>query len=107
MALAAIRQLLEWTVARVAASLQVRTDEIAAGAEQLGLMPPPRNVRAPHMLGLELPREAAGRFASTLAEAGVIASVRSSSLRIAPHLHNSDDDVGRLLDALGEAAARA
>jgi selenocysteine lyase/cysteine desulfurase len=107
MALAAIRQLLEWTVPRVAASLQLRTDEIAVGAERLGLVLPPPDARAPHMLGLELPREAAGRFASTLADAGVIASVRSSSLRIAPHLHNSSDDVSRLLDALGEAAARA
>jgi hypothetical protein len=40
-------------------------------------------------------------------DAGVIASVRGSSLRIAPHLHNSRGDVRRLLDALGEAAARA
>ena len=107
MALAAIRQLLEWTVPRVAASLQLRTDEIAAGAERLGLPPPPAGSRAPHMLGLELPRQAAGRFASTLADAGVIASVRSSSLRIAPYLHNSGEDVHRLLDALGEAAAHA
>jgi selenocysteine lyase/cysteine desulfurase len=64
---------------------------------------PPRNERAPHMLGIGLPREAAARVAGALAASGVIASVRGLSVRIAPHLHVSDDDVERLLEALARA----
>lgn len=103
MALAALQQLLEWTVPRIAATLQARTQQIAARAEQLGLKVPPPETRGPHMLGLELPPEAGERAAAALAEANVIASVRGSSLRIAPHLHNNQQDVDRLLDAVASA----
>jgi len=103
MALAAVEQILEWTVPRVAATLRRRTDEIAAGAEALGLTAPPPEMRASHLVGLELPRDAARRLAATLSAARVIASVRGSSLRIAPHLHNSDADVERLLAAVASA----
>ncbi len=100
MALAAIQQLLDWTVPRVAATLQARTDEIAARAEGLGLTAPPSDARAPHMLGLELPPAAARRVVAALTESKVIASVRGPSLRISPHLHNNQEDVDRLLDAV-------
>ncbi len=103
MALAAIQQLLDWTVPSVAATLQARTDEIAAGAVGLGLTTPPPDLRAPHMLGLELPPEAARQVAAALTEAKVIASVRGSSLRISPHLHNNQEDVDRLLGAVASA----
>jgi selenocysteine lyase/cysteine desulfurase len=101
MALAALDQLLDWTVPRVAATLQARMDEIAARAEGLGLTAPRPDARGPHMLGLELPREAARQVAAALAEARVIAGLRGSSLRISPHLHNDQDDVDRLLGAVG------
>jgi selenocysteine lyase/cysteine desulfurase len=103
MALAAIQQLLDWTVPRVAATLRARTDEIASRGEGLGLTAPPPDARASHMLGLELPPEAARRVAGALTEAKVIASMRGSSLRISPHLHNNPEDVDRLVDALASA----
>jgi selenocysteine lyase/cysteine desulfurase len=103
MANAALQQLLDWGVQRIAATLRVRTDQIAEGAEGLGLSVPPRDQRAPHMLGVGLPREAAARMAASLGEAGVVASVRGLSVRIAPHLHVDDGDVDRLLEALGRA----
>ena len=55
------------------------------------------------MLGVGLPREAANVIAANLGERQVIASVRGSSLRIAPHLHTTAQDVERLAEAL-EAA---
>ena len=100
MALAAIQQLLDWTVPRIAATLKARTDEIADRAETLGLAAPAPDVRAPHMLGLELPPTVARQAAAALTEAKVIASMRGSSLRISPHLHNNQEDLDRLLDAL-------
>ena len=100
-----LQQLLDWTVPRIAVTLQERTDEIAARAEQLGLTVPSPDARAPHMLGLELPPDAARRAAAALAEEGVVVSMRGSSLRIAPHLHINQEDVDRLMEALASAVS--
>lgn len=104
MALAALDQLLAWGVDGVAAALAEVTGEIAERAEALGLRVPPPAQRGPHMLGIELPREAARRIRAHLSERRVAAAVRGSALRISPHLHIARGDVDRLLDAL--AAAR-
>jgi selenocysteine lyase/cysteine desulfurase len=59
--------------------------------------------RVPHMLGIGLPDEARAAVARTLTSAGVYAGVRGSSLRVAPHLWTTDEDVERLVDALAKA----
>jgi selenocysteine lyase/cysteine desulfurase len=101
MALVAIQQLLDWTVSSVTETLQIRTNEIATEAEGFGLRTTPTDERAPHILGVEIPPEAADRVATALSKANVVASMRGSSLRISPHLHNNDEDVSRLIDAIG------
>jgi selenocysteine lyase/cysteine desulfurase len=103
MAAAALQQVREWTVERIAATLRTRTDQIAAGAERLGLEVQPAPARGPHMLGLALPRQAARRVAAALEESRVVVSVRGSSLRISPHLHNNQADIDRLLDAVASS----
>jgi selenocysteine lyase/cysteine desulfurase len=105
MAIAAAEQLLEWTVIELAASLRGVTDQIAQGAASLGLMTPARDQRAPQMLGVDLPREVAWALAQKLRDSGVIASVRGSSLRIAPHLHITQGDVDRLLNVMRTAVS--
>jgi selenocysteine lyase/cysteine desulfurase len=100
MAIAAAEQLLAWTVAGVANSLRAVTDEIARRAAELGLAVAPPGQRGPHMLGIDVPRDVAHSLGRELAERGVVASVRGSSLRLAPHLHTTEEDVERLLDAL-------
>jgi selenocysteine lyase/cysteine desulfurase len=104
MAIAATGQLHEWTITGATASLQAATDQIAAKASALGLTIPGRDQRGPHILGIEVPRERADAMARHLNDDGVIASVRGSSLRIAPHLHTTQDDIDRLLSALTTAA---
>jgi selenocysteine lyase/cysteine desulfurase len=103
MAIAAAEQLLDWTIAEVAASLRATTDEIAQHVRALGLATPSPGQRGPHMLGIDVPREAAGAIASRLSDGGVVASVRGSSLRIAPHLHTTRDDLDRLANVLTAA----
>jgi len=103
MACAAVEQLLDWTVPRVAATLQSRTDAIVDGALRLGLNAPRADERGPHLLGLELPQAGARRVVAALSEARVIASVRGNSLRIAPHLHNNQQDIDQLLSAVAAA----
>jgi selenocysteine lyase/cysteine desulfurase len=38
-----------------------------------------------------------------LAKRGVIASVRGNSLRLAPHLHVTEDDIDRLIEGIAAA----
>jgi selenocysteine lyase/cysteine desulfurase len=101
MAIAAIEQLLEWQVPRIAATLSETTAVLAARAAELGLSAPPADRRAPHILGLGLPPEAQERVLPALAAANCFVAMRGGSLRIAPHLHVTPEDIDRLMDALG------
>jgi selenocysteine lyase/cysteine desulfurase len=100
MAIAAAEQLLDWTTGGVALGLRAVTDQIAERVRALGFATASPDQRGPHMLGIELPREAARAAAGHLTDNGVVASVRGSSLRIAPHLHTTQDDIDRLGNAL-------
>ena len=103
MAIAALDKLLRWGVPSIAATLGAVNAGIADRAGALGLNAPKAGGRAPHMLGLELPRESGERTLRALAGAQVIASLRGTSLRIAPHLHTTNSDVDRLIEAPGTA----
>jgi selenocysteine lyase/cysteine desulfurase len=103
MAIAALEQILDWEVPRIAATLAQRTSEIARRAAGLGLDPVPDEQRGPHLLGVRLPEQARHRALSALEEANCFVAVRGSSLRIAPHLHTTDEDVERLFEGLAQA----
>jgi selenocysteine lyase/cysteine desulfurase len=85
MAVAALRQLLDWGVPRVAATLGQLTNRIQQQVQAQGLALTSRN-RGPHMLGIRLPAQARQRVAAALADAGVFAGLRGASLRVPPHL---------------------
>jgi selenocysteine lyase/cysteine desulfurase len=100
MAVAALEQLRDWRVPRVAARLAQITSEIAMYATALGLHPLPDEQRGPHLLGVQLPDAILADVLPGLAAANCFAAVRGTTLRIAPHLHVTDDDVERLTRAL-------
>jgi selenocysteine lyase/cysteine desulfurase len=102
MAVAALRQLLDWEVPRVGNTLGRLTGRIQREAEAIGLRLTSSD-RVPHMLGIDLPGQARGAVAGALAEAGVHVGVRGSSLRVSPHLWTTDQDVERLVGALTKA----
>ena len=102
MAIAALRQLLDWEVPRIAATLGRLTGRIQDEVEAIGLRLTSSD-RVPHMLGIDLPDRALGAVAGALADAGVYAGVRGSSLRVSPHLWTTDQDVERLVSALTKA----
>jgi selenocysteine lyase/cysteine desulfurase len=104
MAIAAVEQILDWGVEHIADHLATITTEIGRACTALGLNVAPPERRGPHMLGVELPSAMRERAVTVLAQAGCHAAIRSGSLRIAPHLHTTDSDIERLLQALGEAA---
>jgi selenocysteine lyase/cysteine desulfurase len=103
MVIAALRQILDWRVERIAATLAETTAQIAAGLRALGLEPATPEARGPHMLGVPLPEPARARVAEELARVDCFAALRGDSLRIAPHLHNTGEEVERLCAAVGAA----
>lgn len=107
MAVAALEQLGDWGVERIAAALADVTASVADVAASLELAPMPAAQRGPHMLGVHLPERARTDVVADLAEAGCYAAVRGEMLRLAPHLHVTDADVEQLADALTRALERA
>src|SRR5919108_101674 len=99
MAIAALRQLLDWEVPRVAATLRQTTGRIEEQVRGLGLTLVSPD-RGPHMLGIRLPAAARERVEAALAQSGVFVGLRGSSLRVAPHLWTTDQDIDRLLAVL-------
>jgi selenocysteine lyase/cysteine desulfurase len=106
MAIAALEQLASWRVDRVAATLADVTHAIAAAATTLGLGPLPAGQRGPHLLGVRLPDSIRADVVASLAAVDCYAAVRGETLRIAPHLHVTDADVDRLIDALATGVSR-
>jgi selenocysteine lyase/cysteine desulfurase len=104
MAIAALEQILAWQVPRIGMSLRSITGSVAQRATALGLDAAPEHDRGPHMLGLGLPARARAGASTVLAQADCHAAFRGASLRISPHLHTTDEDVERLLDALARVA---
>jgi len=98
-AIAALEQILDWGVPRIAATLAATTGSIERELGGLGLTVTSRP-RGPHLLGLALPPEARQRAAASLAEAGIHLSLRGNAMRIAPHLHTTPEDIGRLAAGL-------
>jgi selenocysteine lyase/cysteine desulfurase len=99
-AIAALEQVLEWSVERIGPTLAEVTGGIERSARERGLEAIPAGDRGPHMIGIGLPDTPADELVSALAARDVYAGVRSSWLRVAPHLHTTDADVERLFAAL-------
>lgn len=100
---AALGLLLEWGVPAITATIAQITATIADAAADLGLAVPPAERRSGHVLGVRLPAAAAARVPGALAADRVHASVRGTTLRIAPHIYCDEIDVERLLGALRRA----
>ncbi len=60
----------------------------------------PDEQRGPHMLGVNLPAGALAGAMSPLTKVNCFAAMRGASVRIAPHLHTTDEDVAHLIDGL-------
>ena len=100
MAIAALRQILSWNVARVEQALSFLTERVAEQAAENGYSVLPRSERCAHMIGI---RHSAGipeKLATSLKEANVFVSIRGDSIRVAPHLYNDLSDIERLFEVL-------
>lgn len=97
---AAIDFLLEFGVEAIAETLADSTEAIAAEARELGLLAAPIGNRAAHFLALEFPDSVPDGLTETLAANRVFVSLRGASLRVTPHLYNTDADRDALIASL-------
>jgi selenocysteine lyase/cysteine desulfurase len=104
MAAEALRQLLDWGVENISESIGTLTDLIEEKAEGLGIVTIPKERRARHMIGLMLGPDAPDDLPTRLTAHNVYVSVRGPSVRVSPHLYNTELDVYRLFDVLERVA---
>ena len=102
-AIAAMRQILDWGVDNIHATLSARNDAIAARARELGLDAVSQGLRAGHYLGLRFAGGVPDGLGARLAAEKIFVSVRGQSMRVTPHLYNTDADIERFFDALKRA----
>jgi selenocysteine lyase/cysteine desulfurase len=100
MAIAAMEQILEWGIDNIALTLAAKTRDIADRAATLGLRSLPAEQRAGHFLGLRFPGGVPDQLLERLFEQKIFVSVRGDSMRVTPHLYNTEQDVDRLIAAL-------
>jgi len=99
-AAAALRQLLDWGVENVSETIGTLTDLIETKAAERGIEAIPKEWRARHMIGLMLGPDAPDDLATRLTHHDVFVSVRGESVRVSPHLYNTEADIDRLFDVL-------
>jgi selenocysteine lyase/cysteine desulfurase len=102
MAVAALRQILDWRVERIRERLGDLTGQIEQEARRIGLEPMPAGRRGDHLLGLRAPRPLPPDLTTRLAAAQVYVSVRGQSIRVSPHVYNTEEDVQHLVRVLAD-----
>ena len=95
-----MKQILAWGVENIAETLQIKTEAIADRAKELGLVVAPRQARSPHLIGVSKPGGFPKELPNLLAQEKIFVSVRGDSIRIAPHLYTTEEEIERLFAAL-------
>lgn len=98
---AALAQIQEWGVERIAAHCRALLAPVARKALERGWYVEDEDGRAGHILGVRLPADLdLERLKASLTSANVAASLRGDSLRISPNVYNDESDIAALLEAL-------
>jgi selenocysteine lyase/cysteine desulfurase len=97
---AALRQIQEWTVPAIQATLASYGAEIVRAVEPLGYSAVAEDRRAGHYLGLRRSGGVPAGLAARLAERRIYVSLRGPTLRVTPYLYNDAADRERLVSAL-------
>lgn len=95
-----LRQILEWGVGEIAATLGDMTERIAGRAREIGLSVLPPSQRAPHIVGLGLGGDVPEDLGARLAADRIYVSLRGQSVRVSPHLYVTEAEIERAFDAL-------
>jgi selenocysteine lyase/cysteine desulfurase len=100
MTLVALDLLLEWTPRRIQDELARYTTDIEQAARAMGLHVASIPHRAGHFLGIRFPGGLPDKTVERFAGEKIFVSVRGDSIRITPHLYNTEVDKERFLTVL-------
>jgi selenocysteine lyase/cysteine desulfurase len=100
----AMQQISEWGIAEISESCGAMNRRLAEEAGELGFSSPREALRGPHYLCLRREKPIPKELIQELAREKVFVSVRGSSIRVAPHLYNSEQDCERLIGCLRRIA---
>jgi len=104
MSAAAFDQLQEWSLTRIGARLAQLTSTLDHALELHGLPDWKTPGHAPHLTALRPPTaQALDIVAAALLRESIICTRRAGLLRVAPHLHASDDDMRRVAEVVARA----
>ncbi|OUR79505.1 aminotransferase [Alphaproteobacteria bacterium 46_93_T64] len=106
MAIASLAQILDWGVENIYANISQTNATIAEAAASFGLQSAPTKYRAGHFLGLEKQGGFSSSLLGNLASENIFVSHRGNSLRITPHVFNTEHDIDRLIDALSRFSGK-
>jgi selenocysteine lyase/cysteine desulfurase len=100
--ISALEQINSWGVDNISDSLIVINNRIADHLSALGFQLPDYSQRSPHMFGATIPGKYKENLVDELSKRKIYVSQRGDSVRFSPHLHITEHDMDRLLDALDE-----
>jgi selenocysteine lyase/cysteine desulfurase len=103
-AMRAMQQILEWKVIQISETCKAMNRRLAAAAAELGFNAPVEPFRAPHYLCLRRKAAIPKEISETLAREKVFVSVRGTSIRVTPHVYNTEEDCERLIACLRRVA---
>jgi selenocysteine lyase/cysteine desulfurase len=100
MAVAAFRQLLDWSPVRTLATIRRLTDRLADHAKDLPLSMANEKFRAGHMLGMHLNERWPDALRTAMQDANIHVSYRGNNMRVSPHVYNTPEEIDRLAEFL-------
>ena len=100
---AGIEQVLEWGVEEIQASCVALAERVVAGARDRGYGVADAAERAGHLFGLRPPGSVRlDALTEALGARNVSVSIRGGSIRVSPHVYNTEADADALLAALAD-----
>ena len=103
----AIDQLVAWGPDEISSTIGVLNQRLVESVRPFGMIAPADHLRAPHYLCLRSARRPPPSLVDNLAKERVFVSLRRGSLRITPHVYNSEADIDRLFAVLQKTLSRS
>jgi selenocysteine lyase/cysteine desulfurase len=99
-AIAGLEQIHRWGQAKIEVRLRHYTQVLRGQLEKIGFVACDEKLRSPHYLGVKHAAGLPADILPRLAESNIYLSKRGDSLRISPHLYNTEYDAECLVNAL-------
>ncbi len=100
----ALDLIIEWDPLEIQKQLGRYTTEIERAVRDLGLISESIPDRADHFLGIRFPDGLPTRAVEVMSQEGIYVSARGDSIRVTPHLYNTEHDKTRFLQVIERLA---